>query len=321
MKPLKTLLASSLAGTIALVGGGLASVSAQQSTPAPSSISPVVSVHDGTCSNFTTEATYPIGFMEQIQVQSVIEEGGGAAETVEEFDAFTAYDDGLYSEDDEGYLSEDVDGDGIFEIGFDENDDGALDDNEILGEDADGDAVLTAQELWGPMPVQTVWKADVSDLGFDGAELVTEGQFVMVVRASDESNAQVLACGPVMDLVEEDFVIVPLQPYSNSGYYGTAMIQKEEGELAAYLFADLSVKTQGGTAAAATPATMDVVAIMGDDNVFTEEDEGYLYDNVDDDDLFEIGFDEDDDGALDDNEVLGEDDNEDSELSEDELDV
>lgn len=319
MKPFKTLIASSLAGTIALVGGGLASVSAQQSTPAPQVISPVIAVHSGTCMNYTPDAAYDIGAMFEIPVQGIFEEGETIGETVDGFDPLVAYEDGVYDDADAGYLYDDVDDDGIFEVGFDDNDDGVLDEDEMLGEDLDGDAVLTAQELWGSLPVQSVWKADATDLGFDGTELVTEGQHAMVVHASEANYDQVLACGPILDLVEEDFVIVPLQPYSDSGYFGTAMIQKDEGELAAYLFSDLSARDQSGSTGAGT-ANMDIVAIMGDDDVFTEADEGYLYDDVDDDGIFEIGFDDNDDGILDDTEILGEDDDDNGELTEDELD-
>lgn len=320
MKSMKTFFASTLAGSIALVGGGLAAVSAQESTPAPSDVSPVVGIHSGSCTDFTTEPAYDLGEMERITVQGIFESEDGIAETVVDFDPYLAYDDGWFDDEDDGYLYDDVDDDGIFDIGFDDNDDGILDDEEVLGEDLDGDTVLAAHELWSPLPVQTVWKADTDDLGFDGTELIVEGPYAMVVHASPGNYDQILACGPVLDLVEEDFVIVPLQSYSNSGYFGTGMIQGDEGEAAVYLFSDISSQGQSGANSTAAGA-MDVTAIVGDDNIFTDADDGYLSDDLDDDGIFEIGFDENGDGVLDDNEVLGEDDNDDGELAEDEMDI
>ncbi len=54
---------------------------------------------------------------------------------------------GFFNQKDEGCLSEDLDGDGIVEIGMDENGDGVLDENEVLGEDANNDGELTEDEL------------------------------------------------------------------------------------------------------------------------------------------------------------------------------
>lgn len=320
MRSLKTFFASSLAGSIALVGGGLAAVSAQEATPPPSEITPVVGIHSGTCANFLTEPAYDFGIMVEIPVQGLFQQGDERAETVESFDPYYLYDDGLFDDGlfddaDEGYLSDDLDDDGLFEIGFDEDADGVLAEDEVLGEDLDDDAALVTNELWSPFPVQTVWKSDAEDLNADGTELVNEGPYVVAVHASADNYTQVLACGPVLDLVEEDFVIVPLQPYADSGYFGTAMIQEDEGESAAYLFSDIAADGQVGEGMGG----VDPNTVLGDDGVFTEDEAGYLSDDIDDDGIMEIGFDEDEDGMLTDDEVLGDDANEDGELTEDEL--
>ncbi len=270
--------------------------------------------------------------MRAIPVQGIAEEGEGRAETVEDeaaleedddeaFDLFGAFgDDEVFDETDEGYLYNDLDGDGVFEFGFDENGDGAFTEAESLGEDLDGDAVLTFDELWSPFPINTVWKADAEEVEADGAELVQEGPYVMLIHASAEDYDRILACGPILDLVEEDFVVVPLQPYANSGYFGTALIQKAEGEYAAYLFRGISA---GGQPGEDNPGAggVDVNAVLGKDGVFNAEDEGFLREDLNGDGVFEIGTDVDGDGVLTEDEVLGEDRNEDEALTEDELTV
>jgi hypothetical protein len=322
VRPLRSLCALSLAGvmaTMATQGAGA------QSTD----IQPVVGVHSGTCADYVPEPAYDFGVMTSIPVQGVAEESEGRAEGVDEGEGDLFGDDQLvgafgddqeFAEDDEGYLSDDLDGDGIFEIGFDQNADGTLTDDEVLGEDDNGDGVLGFNELWSPFPIQTVWKADAADLEVDGAELVTECPHVMLVHANAEDYDRILACGPILDLVEEDFVVVPLQPYSNSGYFGNALIQKDSGEYAAYLFSGISA---GGQSGEDNPGAGGVTtsAVLGEDGVFNQEDEGYLSEDLDGDGIFEIGMDENGDGILDENEVLGEDVNDDGELTEDELSV
>jgi len=314
-----------------LCGLGIAAVMATMSMQGAGAqateVLPVVGVHSGTCADYVPDPAYDFGVMTAIPVEGVAEEGEGRAESVnEEQDelfgddqvAGAFGDDEFFGEDDAGYLTDDLDGDGISEIGFDENGDGVLDEAEVFGEDLNDDAQLGYNELWSPFPIQTVWKADAADLGVDGAELVTEGPHVMLVHASAEDYDRILACGPILDLVEEDFVVVPLQPYAGSGYFGTALIQAENGEYAAYLFSGISA---GGQAGEDNPGAggVDPAAILGEDGVFTEADDGYLYDDIDGDGVFEIGFDENGDGVLDEAEVLGDDINDDRELTEDEL--
>lgn len=247
-RPFQTLCALGIAGV-------MATASMQGAGAQATEVQPVVGVHSGTCADYVPEPAYDFGVMTAIPVEGVAEEGEGRAESVnEEQDelfgddqvAGAFGDDEFFGEDDEGYLTDDLDGDGIFEIGFDENGDAALTEDEVFGEDLDGDARLGFNELWSPFPIQTVWKADATDLEADGAQLVSEGPHVLLIHASAEDYDRILACGPILDLVEEDFVVVPLQPYAGSGYFGTAMIQAEEGEYAAYLFSGISAGGQAG---------------------------------------------------------------------------
>ncbi|HEV2128048.1 MAG TPA: hypothetical protein VGR22_05445, partial [Thermomicrobiales bacterium] len=73
-----------------------------------------------------------------------------------------------------------------------------------------------------------------------------------------------------------------------------------------------------------TPSTgtpiPDITDILGDDNALGSDDEGFLCQDINDDGTYEIGIDEDGDGVLDEDEVLGEDLNEDQTLTQDELD-
>jgi hypothetical protein len=70
--------------------------------------------------------------------------------------------------------------------------------------------------------------------------------------------------------------------------------------------------------AVGTPAA-SMADVLGDDGVLDVSDEGFLCQDIDDDGVFDIGIDEDGDGVLDENEVLGSDLNDDEALTEDEL--
>lgn len=56
-------------------------------------------------------------------------------------------DDNVLDPTDEGYLREDVDGDGTFEIGIDEDQSGTLEENEVVGTDVNEDEALTEEEV------------------------------------------------------------------------------------------------------------------------------------------------------------------------------
>ena len=65
--------------------------------------------------------------------------------------------------------------------------------------------------------------------------------------------------------------------------------------------------------------TPDFANYAGDDNIFDSTDEGFVREDLNNDETFEIGYDEDQSGTLEENEVLGIDVNNDEALTEDEL--
>ena len=132
--------------------------------------------------------------------------------------------------DDEAFLCQDVDGDGTFEIGLDVDQDGTLDENEVLGTDVNEDETLTENEF--------EFEPEVAEPGDEGA---------------------------------------------------------------------------GGV------GTPDFAIYAGDDNTFDATDEGFVREDLDNDQTFEIGYDEDQSGTLEESEVLGTDVNNDEALTEDEL--
>jgi len=82
---------------------------------------------------------------------------------------------------------------------------------------------------------------------------------------------------------------------------------------------EVAIEIVAGTPVVGTPAA-DVVDALGDD-LLDVNDEGALCQDVDGDGINEIGIDQDKNGSLDENEVLGSDLNDDEALTEDELDT
>lgn len=151
-RPFQTLCALGIAGVMATMSMPGAGAQATE-------VLPVVGIHAGACADYVPEPAYDFGVMTAIPVEGVAEEGEGRAEAVAE-DDFLEDDfleddeflglfgeDGVFTEADEGYLYDDIDAEGVFEIGFDENGDGILDEAEVLGDDLNDDRELTEDEL------------------------------------------------------------------------------------------------------------------------------------------------------------------------------
>ena len=231
-------------------------LSGARPTLAQGQIAPVIAVHRGTCVQFMPEPVFDAGPMQLIPIRGGVE-GQAAESVVDEVDPIAdddpfggiAGDDRVFDERDEGFLADDIDGDGVLEIGQDRNADGIFDQDEVLGDDVNDDRFLNEDEfIVVVVPVQqsagVVWKAD-EEVNFDGEELVTQGPYVMVVHQSAQAYDTYLACGEVLDLVEEDNVVVPLRPIGNSNYTGVALIEENDGEYAAFLFRGIQAPGEG----------------------------------------------------------------------------
>jgi hypothetical protein len=212
------------------------------STPAPVVTGPEglpVGIHRGTCTDWTTEPAYDVGVMELTTVAAPGEQQAGML------------DDGVLDDTDAGFLREDIDDDDIFEIGVDLDADDALDDIEVIGEDADDDGILDDDELVGadtafPSDFGPVYTVDTGTQ-FTAQELIDEGPYVVGVHKSAEEYDTLVACGPVLPIVEEGDVLVPMHAVdgADTRYAGIFLIEQDDEELAGYLWSDQTVETSG----------------------------------------------------------------------------
>lgn len=212
------------------------------STPAPVVTGPEglpVGIHRGTCTDWTTEPAYDVGVMELTTVAAPGEQQAGML------------DDGVLDDTDEGFLREDIDDDDIFEIGVDVDADAELDEIEILGEDVDDDGILDDEELVGadtafPGAFGPVYTVD-TDTQFTAEELIDEGPYVIGVHKSAEAYDTLVACGPVLPIIEDGNVLVPMHAVdaADTRYAGIFLIEQDDEELAGYIWSDETVETSG----------------------------------------------------------------------------
>ena len=226
------------------------------------------------------------------------EEAAGATPAADTLGVFG--DDERFDATDEGFLREDVNNDGTFEIGFDEDQSGTLEENEVLGTDLDNDEGLGAplsDETAGTGDAVTGAFAtvagdderfDANDEGFVSEDLIMGGSNEI---GFDEDQSGTL---------EENEVL------------GTD-VNEDEALTADELDAGV------GDEVASDTGNVDFATVAGDDNTFDANDEGFVREDLNNDNTFEIGFDEDQSGTLDENEVLGTDLNEDEALTENEF--
>lgn len=258
-----TLVGSAIAGALALSLAGPSAGMTQGDQ-----VAPVITINKGACDTLDPNIAYDLGPMELIEIWGDQDGEDGIAETVlddEDFDVDVDApdvdlpdadfgDDGVFNEGDEGFLAVDYDNDGVVEIGRDLNEDGTLDDSEFVGDDVNGDGALQGDEVLvveqtdgegmgqGPFDQQnTVWKADGGIDGADGQQLVREQNNSMVVRQSADQMETVLACGEILDMVEEDQVVVPLRAIEGSNYTGVGLIEADDGEFAAFLLQGVTI--------------------------------------------------------------------------------
>ena len=215
--------------------------------------------------------------------------------------ASIAGDDNIFDANDEGFLSADVTGDGTNEIGFDEDASGTLDENEVLGADFNRDEGLTEDEFSGGAGADSdVPAVDFTSLAGDDATLDANDEGYLSGDVDGDGTNEIGVDEDASGTLEENEVL------------GTDA-NADEGLTEDEFTAGAGAGVEEGDAA----ATGDFASAAGDDNIFDANDEGFLFDPG----TNEIGFDEDASGTLEENEVLGTDENNDEALTEDELGV
>ncbi len=94
-------------------------------------------------------------------------------------DATPAPGTGVVQADIEGFLCQDMDGDGSYEVGFDEDGDGMLAVDEVLGTDLDNDGTITEDEF----DPEAVWPAQVAPAEVGAENALTDDE---TLDATDE---------------------------------------------------------------------------------------------------------------------------------------
>lgn len=244
-------------GAIAISGGlllGAGGALAQASTPMAGQAGQMdlsnapVDMHEGTCANPTLDPWAELGRLQRQGADDVGDDEGLIGDIE-------------IGEDDEGFLTEDADNDGVLDDGEDLNDNGILD----TGIDENGDGVLDENEIAadGEMmapglgqPAVYVLEGEI-DSGF---EPLFDQQNVIAVHQSSEQYENIVACGNLggIEYQDEQEVVVGLRAGDGSGIRGFAVFEFDpaifgEGFTAVtvYVFEDLP--SQRENLVAATP--------------------------------------------------------------------
>lgn len=235
---LRPLAAAALAATM---GISVASTAIAQESGTPAARIDVagapVALHAGSCTDPVLEPAFEIGALE---LEARYANEYGLSDDFAEIGTGDIDADGVLDADEEGYLSEDVDDDGVLDDGEDLNDNGLLD----VGFDEDGDGVLNEAEI---IPATsgsftTVWKADDEvDATFE--ELFSEEEEdddtlgvpgVVALHASSEDYGNILACAELnapAGWEDRDTVVLGITPTGSSDLYGYAVFERDTGNI------------------------------------------------------------------------------------------
>lgn len=224
----------------ASLGLSVASTSIAQDTADPATRvdlgGAIVAIHGGTCDDLVLEPAVEVGVLEfEARYANVI----GLAEDFEEIGSGDIDADGVLDADEDAYLSEDVDDDGMLEEGEDLNVNGVLD----TGFDENGDGVLEGVEIITGSTGQftTVWKAenevdatfdDLFDESEDEDGIDTPG--VIAVRAGSGDSDNIVACAQLDAAAgweERDTVVLGLTPEGDTDLYGYAVFERDTGNV------------------------------------------------------------------------------------------
>lgn len=97
-----------------------------------------------------------------------------------------------------------------------------------------------AGDLEGDVPAHaatlgTVYKVD-TETQFDAEELINEGPYIVGVHESAQNYTNLVACGEVLPIIEDDRVLVILKPVGTSMHAGQVQIRQDSGELSGLLW-------------------------------------------------------------------------------------
>ena len=239
-----------LAGSL-LLGAG--SALAQETTPATGAMSLInapVDMHEGTCANPTLDPWTELGRLQRQGADSSDDDGG-------------ILDDIGLGDDQEGFLAEDDDGDGVLDDGEDDNGNGILD----VGTDGNGDGVLDEDEVLvvdetagatARQPVTYTMEGEISS----GYGPLFDQQNIIAIHQSSEEYENIVACGNLggVDYEDEDEIAIGLRSMDGSGIRGYAVFQFDPAifgddvtAVTVYVFEGLG--TQRESRAVATPAS------------------------------------------------------------------
>lgn len=167
-----------------------------------------VAIHEGTCTNLTTEPTYDLGLM---QPRPLV---GGGDDTAAGMPL----------------LDEDLDDDGVVDDDEDLDDDGVLD----LGFDVDASGALGPDEL---LDHPVVWSllGDLGDLDAangdgDDTEPVNlrDTPHAIVIHGGTIRDNNYLACGEIAGVAVNGEIVIPLWPVNQD--WMTSVAELEEGD-------------------------------------------------------------------------------------------
>lgn len=240
-------------GAVVLTGSlllGAGSALAQETTPAPGTMSLInapVDMHEGTCANPTLDPWAELG---RLQRQ-------GADNT----DDDSLLDNIGLGDDEEGFLTEDDDRDGVLDDGEDGNGNGILD----VGTDENGDGVLDEDEVLvvdetagtvARQPVTYTMEGEIES----GYEPLFDQQNIIAIHQSSEEYENIVACGNLggIDYEDEDEIAVGLRSVDGSGIRGYAVFEFDpaifgDDVTAVTVYAFEGLGTQRDNGAAATP--------------------------------------------------------------------
>jgi hypothetical protein len=105
-----------------------------------------------------------------------------------------------------------------------------------------------AGELEGDVPANAatlgaVYKVD-AETQFDAEELLNEGPYVVGVHESAQNYANLVACGEILPVIEDDTVLVLLKPVGTSMQTGQVQIRQDSGELSGLLWSCEPIQPQ-----------------------------------------------------------------------------